>query len=164
MSVAQMLDGHLGEHLDQVSAIVIKKYSFAFYSRASTFVREWYLGGSRFKPVQVLRPPPNLSSESSQLSFERSSSTSSSSSASSNASDASSDYDEPVTPITPLSNCSISSDIDAMDVIINVSCSMASDPSCKENLPRTVSFGRDGYLPSHRPALNPWEVNVLPVV
>jgi hypothetical protein len=43
-----MFDTHLGEHLDKVSAIVVKKYSFPFYSRASTFVREWYLSGRRF--------------------------------------------------------------------------------------------------------------------
>ncbi|KAM0750771.1 hypothetical protein T439DRAFT_289162 [Meredithblackwellia eburnea MCA 4105] len=46
--ITQMLDAHLGEHLETVSATVVKKYSFPFYSRASTFVREWYLSGRRF--------------------------------------------------------------------------------------------------------------------
>ncbi|GAA6028532.1 hypothetical protein JCM8097_007267 [Rhodosporidiobolus ruineniae] len=44
-----MLDELLGEHLEEVSPVVLKKYSFPFYSRASTFAREWYLTGRRFQ-------------------------------------------------------------------------------------------------------------------
>ncbi|CAD6571511.1 MAG: hypothetical protein CYPHOPRED_004460 [Cyphobasidiales sp. Tagirdzhanova-0007] len=46
--IAQMLDGHLADHLEQVSAIVIKKYALACFCHASTFLREWYLAGKRF--------------------------------------------------------------------------------------------------------------------
>ena len=69
VQIAQMLDGHLAEHLEQVSAIVVKKCkytsdlcslgvfntdSFVFtdslpcFTNASKFVREWYLAGHRF--------------------------------------------------------------------------------------------------------------------
>lgn len=48
VKIAQMLDAHLAEHLEQVSATVVKKYAPAFYSRASSYVREWYLIGRRF--------------------------------------------------------------------------------------------------------------------
>ena len=69
VQIAQMLDGHLAEHLEQVSAIVIKKCelswmtladtstkfrhekildALACFSHASTFLREWYLAGNRF--------------------------------------------------------------------------------------------------------------------
>ncbi|BGP00982.1 Cyclin [Rhodotorula toruloides ATCC 204091] len=42
-----MLDELLGEHLEDVSPVVLKKYSFSCYSRASIFAREWYLCGRR---------------------------------------------------------------------------------------------------------------------
>jgi len=48
LRAATLLDLQLGEHLESVSAIVVKKYSMPFYSRASTFAREWYLSGRRF--------------------------------------------------------------------------------------------------------------------
>lgn len=69
IQIAQMLDGHLAEHLEQVSAIVVKKCksylkvavyesypkyslptadSLPCFSNASKFVREWYLASHRF--------------------------------------------------------------------------------------------------------------------
>lgn len=49
IQIALALDAHLGERLEQVSEIVIAKYSHSYYNRASTFVREEYLKGRRFE-------------------------------------------------------------------------------------------------------------------
>jgi len=122
LSIVQLLDSHLGEHLDQVSGIVIKKYSFAFYSRSSTFAREWYLSGNRFSLPQspmLFSSDPCSSPMSRSSSYQRSSSPLTSPSSESSFSSASSDdcldFDddsEPMTPITPLSACSL---VDPMD-------------------------------------------------
>ncbi|GAA5999563.1 uncharacterized protein JCM10292_004229 [Rhodotorula paludigena] len=45
--IMRMLDELLGEHLEEVSPVVLKKYSLPCYSRASIFAREWYLCGRR---------------------------------------------------------------------------------------------------------------------
>jgi hypothetical protein len=126
MQIVQMLDGHLAEHLDQVSAIVIRKYSYAFYSRSSTFAREWFLSGKRF----CLMPLPDApssdpfsahstpSSSRDRSSYNGSSPlTSPTSECNFDSSDSCSDFDdddepEPLTPITPLSACSL---VDPMD-------------------------------------------------
>lgn len=123
LRIVNLLDSHLGEHLDQVSGIVIKKYSFAFYSRSSTFAREWYLSGNRFalpqSPLLFSSDPCSSSPMSRSSSYQRSSSPltspSSESSFGSQTSDDCLDFDdeaEPSTPITPLSACSL---VDPMD-------------------------------------------------
>jgi hypothetical protein len=107
MELISMLDTHLAEHLDQVSSIVIRKYSYAFYSRSSTFAREWYLSGKRFDPFSVHSTPSSRD----RSSYASSSPTSESNFNSSD--DSCSDFDdddddrEPLTPITPLSACSL---------------------------------------------------------
>lgn len=116
--LASMLDTHLAEHLDQVSAIAVKKYSFAFYARASTLTREFYLGGRRLQLAHPTPAPSSLAPPSTPSSAPRSSaswdmspasSCSSASSVSSYENEMSSDADcdEPITPITPMSACSL---------------------------------------------------------
>ncbi|GAA5879687.1 hypothetical protein JCM3774_002408 [Rhodotorula dairenensis] len=56
LRVMLMLDELLGEHLEEVSPVVLKKYSWACYSRASTFAREWYLCGRRLALPEYLSP------------------------------------------------------------------------------------------------------------
>ncbi|TIA72746.1 hypothetical protein E3P91_01901 [Wallemia ichthyophaga] len=48
LHVAELLDGFLGQHLDQLSDIISAKYAPHYYSRASLVVKEWYLAGRRF--------------------------------------------------------------------------------------------------------------------
>lgn len=51
MEIVHLLDSHLSERgQDAVSTIVVKKYSFSFYSRAAPLVREFYAAGNRFEP------------------------------------------------------------------------------------------------------------------
>ncbi|KAK4049523.1 hypothetical protein OIV83_004020 [Microbotryomycetes sp. JL201] len=56
LDIIKMLDTYLSTSLNKVSAILVKKYSYPFYSRASTFVSEWYLSGKRFSFQQWTHP------------------------------------------------------------------------------------------------------------
>jgi hypothetical protein len=51
-----LLDICLGEHLKEVSQIVVDKYAPVYFSRASVVVREWYQTGRRW--VYISMPPP----------------------------------------------------------------------------------------------------------
>lgn len=157
--ISQMLDVYLAEHLDKVSAIVVKKYSFPFYSRASTFVREWYLSGRRFSYfdwTSTLAPGAKFTSLASSPAAPSScdlasSSPSSSSSDTSSSDDDSCDEDGPLTPETLVSSYSSTDPYDTA-------------AQGKENLPRSSSKGsllvRES-MPGFRPPLNraSWELN-----
>lgn len=109
IKIAQMLDSHLAEHLDQVSATVVKKYSPSFYSRASVFVREWYLSQHRFQYVNYTATPSTRRTVGSNTEVEMSSSSSPGSRANDSDSDSCSEDDEesyPSTPITPTTSVS----------------------------------------------------------
>ena len=102
--VAMAIDKHLGERLENVSEIVIRKYSPMYYSRASTVAREWYLSGRRLVLVpDTPATPTSLATpglvHSSSWASKRNSWVSSPavSCASSDAGD-----EAPLTPITPL--------------------------------------------------------------
>ncbi|KDE05370.1 hypothetical protein MVLG_04281 [Microbotryum lychnidis-dioicae p1A1 Lamole] len=56
LQIASMLDECLSVHINTVSAIVYKKYSHQFYSRASIFVSEWSLSGRRFNYYEWTHP------------------------------------------------------------------------------------------------------------
>jgi hypothetical protein len=49
----QLLDSLLAESLDKLSEIVVKKYSYSYYSKASTHIVHYYLQGHRY----VYSPP-----------------------------------------------------------------------------------------------------------
>jgi hypothetical protein len=180
LRIASMLDNQLGEHLDDLSAIVAKKYAHVFYSRASVHVQEFYLSGRRFSffawplPCAVLVPSPSSSSSIKSTSSPASDRSSLSSSATeySSCSEESEEEEMPLTPLTPLPPAY--STLDPMR-------------REKENLPLSSSEGsvaklaRQQRCPQHqhhhqqamegvaagfqRPALTNatmWEVNVLP--
>jgi len=48
IEVVEHLDTRLAKHINNLSETLIKKYSYAFYSKAATFVVQLYLQGRRF--------------------------------------------------------------------------------------------------------------------
>lgn len=57
LEVIDLLDTRLALHVNDLSETLVKKYSFAFYSKAATFVVQYYLEGNRF-PVAEIDPLP----------------------------------------------------------------------------------------------------------
>ena len=49
LEVIDHLDTRLALHVNDLSEILVKKYSYAFYSKAATFVVQYYLQGGRFQ-------------------------------------------------------------------------------------------------------------------
>ncbi|KAF8525065.1 cyclin [Hysterangium stoloniferum] len=58
VQIVELLDNHLSAHSHELSNTVVKKYSFAFYSKASTHILQFYLGGRRFvrQPLPIVPP------------------------------------------------------------------------------------------------------------
>lgn len=48
LEVVEHLDIRLAKHVNDLSETLVKKYSYAFYSKAATFVVQFYLQGGRF--------------------------------------------------------------------------------------------------------------------
>jgi len=48
LQIVEHLDNRLAKHVNDLSETLIKKYSYAFYSKAATFVVQYYLQGGRF--------------------------------------------------------------------------------------------------------------------
>ncbi|GLB36317.1 putative cyclin family protein [Lyophyllum shimeji] len=48
LEVVEYLDVRLAKHVNDLSETLVKKYSYAFYSKAATFVVQYYLQGGRF--------------------------------------------------------------------------------------------------------------------
>jgi G2/mitotic-specific cyclin-B, other len=92
LEVIDHMDNRLANRTSELSQTLVKKYAYAFYSKASLLVVSFYLGGGRWSPVPVLDLPvtPKRSSVSA-LSTPASTSTT--------ASDLSDDM--PMTPTTP---------------------------------------------------------------
>ncbi|PPQ89580.1 hypothetical protein CVT25_012325 [Psilocybe cyanescens] len=90
LKVIYFLDEKLAFHVNDLSETLVKKYSYAFYSKAATFVVQYYLEGNRFVAPSFLPVTPKRSSVSA-ISTPASSTTT--------ASDISDDM--PLTPITP---------------------------------------------------------------
>ena len=57
LEVVKLLDTRLSKHVNDLSESLVKKYSYAFHSKASTFVVQYYLQGGHFFS-QPLVPPP----------------------------------------------------------------------------------------------------------
>ena len=134
LRVVELLDERLSQHVEELSKTLIKKYSYAFFSRASTTVVQYYLEGKRFhrQPLAPLPMTP-VRTYSPKVSTPMSVSTA--------ASDLSDDM--PVTPTSP----TFSSDMFSSSVL---SDPMLSDD--KENLPS----------PTFEPVLNKQYVEPTP--
>jgi len=92
LEVVDYLDNRLAKHVNDLSETLVKKYSYAFYSKAATFVVQHYLQGGRFvRQAPISLPVTPKRSSPSCVSTPMSCSTS--------LSDASDDM--PVTPTTP---------------------------------------------------------------
>jgi hypothetical protein len=48
LQIVEHLDNRLAKHVNDLSETLIKKYSYAFYSKAATFVVQYYLQSGRF--------------------------------------------------------------------------------------------------------------------
>lgn len=57
LAIVDLLDTRLAEHVNDLSETLVKKYSYAFYSKAATLVVQYYLEGNRFQR-QPLAPLP----------------------------------------------------------------------------------------------------------
>ncbi|EMD41794.1 hypothetical protein CERSUDRAFT_43145 [Gelatoporia subvermispora B] len=57
LEIVDLLDVRLSKHVNDLSETLVKKYSYAFYSKAATFVVQYYLQGGRFSR-QPLAPLP----------------------------------------------------------------------------------------------------------
>jgi hypothetical protein len=90
LEVVDYLDQRLAKHVNQLSETLVKKYSYAFYHKASTFVVHHYLQGRRFESAPISPPLTPARSPASSVGTPPSASTT--------ASDWS---DMPPTPITP---------------------------------------------------------------
>lgn len=58
LEIVDLLDGRLAKQVDNLSETLVKKYSYAFYSKAATFVVQYYLEGNHFQRQPVLPPLP----------------------------------------------------------------------------------------------------------
>ncbi|THH02911.1 hypothetical protein EW026_g48 [Hermanssonia centrifuga] len=134
LDIVELLDTRLAKHVNDLSETLVKKYSYAFYSKAATSVVQYYLEGGRFQRQAVFSLPalpmtPIKSSYSPKISTPMSVSTT--------ASDLSDDM--PGTPSSPM----YSSDA--------FSSSYCSDD--KENLPSSQVFS---------PVVNKQHVETIP--
>ncbi|KAH9937605.1 cyclin [Fomitopsis serialis] len=134
LQVVDLLDQRLSQHVEDLSKILVKKYSYAFFSKASTSVVQYYLEGKRFHR-QPLAPLPMTPVR------HYSSKASTPMSVSTTASDLSDDM--PVTPTSP----TFSSDVFSSSML---SDAMMSDD--KENVPS----------PTFEPVLNKQYVEPAP--
>ncbi|KAH9835637.1 cyclin [Rhodofomes roseus] len=134
LQVVDLLDQRLSQHVNEVSKTLIKKYSYAFFSKASTTVVQYYLEGKRFhRPPLATLPMTPIRAYTPKTSTPMSVSTT--------ASDTSDDM--PVTPTSPM----FSSDVFSSSML---SDAMMSDD--KENMPS----------PTFEPVLNKQYVEPTP--
>lgn len=94
LEVIDLLDTRLAKNVNDLSETLVKKYSYAFYSKAATFVVQYYLEGGRFSKHSHL-PFPVTPTRNSSSAFSTPMSTATS------ISDMSDDM--PMTPTTPSS-------------------------------------------------------------
>jgi len=130
LEIVHLLDSRLSKRIDTISPILINKYSFAFFSQASTFVMRYYLEGgciSREQLVPLPTTPKRSSSSSSSLASSPVSASSFSTpmSASTSASDLSDDM--PATPTSP-------------DFETDANSGLCVPDSDKENLPSSPAL------------------------
>ncbi|KAF6766361.1 cyclin [Ephemerocybe angulata] len=153
--VIDLLDTRLAKNVNDLSETLVKKYSYAFYSKAATFVVQFYLEGGRFTKHSHVLPVTPKRNSTSAFSTPMSSTTS--------ISDMSDDM--PMTPTTPPTPPMYPSD----------SFSPAFSSDDKENMPSVfepvinklrVEAAPEQFLPHDfvaysRPALHSHSLNVL---
>ena len=124
LEVVELLDARLSKHVNDLSETLVKKYSYAFYSKASTFVVQYYLQGGRFvRQPLVSLPMTPIRSKSSRSSI---------ATTPTSASTCGSDYSDymPMTPTSPIAP-SLPSDDYASTFMMD---------SDKENYPVNATF------------------------
>ncbi|KZP12056.1 hypothetical protein FIBSPDRAFT_755552 [Athelia psychrophila] len=140
MEVVEHLDNRLAKNAQDLSETLIKKYSYAFYSKAATFVLQFYLTGGRYMPAPLVATLPMA-----PVTPSRSKNVSAFSTPTSASTSASED-DYPLTPTSPMSFAS-------SDPFSSHGYSSDND---KENLPTTfepvvnkqrIDQTPDQYLP-----------------
>lgn len=57
LEIVELLDSRLSQHVNDLSETLVKKYSYAFYSKAATFVVQYYLEGGRFTRQPLAQLP-----------------------------------------------------------------------------------------------------------
>lgn len=57
LDIVDHLDNRLAKHVSDLSETLVKKYSYAFYSKAATFVVQYYLEGGRFQRQPIASLP-----------------------------------------------------------------------------------------------------------
>lgn len=95
------MDNHLVSHAHELSETLVKKYSFPFYSKASTHVLAYYLKGNRFVHQSLATCPPITPMAVSMVSPRTPMSTLSSRSSVLSSGSSSEADDMPITPGTP---------------------------------------------------------------
>ena len=136
LEVVELLDTRLSKHANDLSETLIKKYSYAFYSKASTFVVQYYLQGGHFvRQPLVSLPMTPIRSKSSRSSVTTPTSVST----------CGSDYSDymPLTPTSPIAP-SLPSDDYASTFMMD---------SDKENYPANAPF---------EPAINKQHIDCTP--
>jgi len=58
LQIVELLDNYLASSSHELSETLVKKYSFAFYSKASTHILQFYLEGHRFDRQSLPAIPP----------------------------------------------------------------------------------------------------------
>ncbi|KAI0704889.1 cyclin [Cytidiella melzeri] len=120
LEIVELLDNRLAKHVNELSETLVKKYAYAFYSKAATFVLQYYLQGNRFER-RALAPLPMTPVKT------KSSKVYTPASVSTTASDISDDM--PATPTSPMMPS------DAFS-----SSYMSDDEDDKENFPSSPTF------------------------
>ena len=129
IEIVELLDARIARNVADLSDILVKKYSFIYYSKASTQIVEWYLRGNRFVRYALpsLVPPVTPTSSRSSLTSALSTPTSSG--------DTSSD-DMPVTPTSPdhMEDPFLASHSTSSSVSISPQSDKENVPACVESV------------------------------
>ncbi|TFY80282.1 hypothetical protein EWM64_g3730 [Hericium alpestre] len=152
LEIVEFLDTRLAKHVNDLSETLVKKYSYAFYSKAATFVVQYYLQGGRFvrQPLLSLPITPNRSVVST---------ISTPTSATTSASDLSDDM-----PATPTSPC-FSSDPFSSSAMSESDKENLSSPKFEVVVNKRTEAASEQYLPHDfvafgRPALHNLNNNI----
>ncbi|KAI0079595.1 cyclin [Panus rudis PR-1116 ss-1] len=145
LEIVELLDTRLAKRVNDLSETLVKKYSYAFYSKAATFVVQYYLEGGRWQRQHAPLPMTPIRTSSSKVSTPMSVSTT--------ASDLSDDM--PATPTSP----SFSSDFFTSSHMSDDKENCPSSPTFEPVIHKQQDPTPDHYLPHDfvafgRPALH----------